>query len=259
MSKILVFGGTTEGRQIAEYCHNNQIQSMVSVTSEYGKKMLPVSPYVQILCDRMDCEQMKKLILDHDISCVIDATHPYAKDATENIKMACSGIGIACYRVVREMETDEKKKSDMLQMFDSLEEMIRFLVDTTGRIFVTTGSKEMRAFCAIPHFRERIVLRVLDVADIVRQAVEMGYDARNIIAARGPFSVDENKAQFEQSHAEYLVTKDGGVAGGFPEKLEAAKQCGMQVMVLKRPREKGYHVMQICDILMREKERMEHE
>ena len=43
----------------------------------------------------------------------------------------------------------------------------------------------------------------------------------------------------EQFHIQYLVTKDGGAAGGFAEKVQAAAKTGAQLVVLRRPPEVG--------------------
>ena len=56
---------------------------------------------------------------------------------------------------------------------------------------------------------------------------------------QGPFSLALNKALITQFQIRYLVTKDGGAAGGFAEKAHAAEQCGVQLIVLRRPMEQG--------------------
>ena len=42
-----------------------------------------------------------------------------------------------------------------------------------------------------------------------------------------------------------MVTKDGGTAGGFPEKLEAARLCGVQVILVRRPHDAGLDPAQL--------------
>ena len=62
---------------------------------------------------------------------------------------------------------------------------------------------------------------------------------RNIIAMQGPFSLALNVALMQQFGVRYLVTKDGGAAGGFAEKVQAAARTGAQLVVLRRPPETG--------------------
>ena len=48
-----------------------------------------------------------------------------------------------------------------------------------------------------------------------------------------------NAATIRQYEIRWLVTKDGGAPGGFPEKSEAAKETGAGLVVLRRPEEDG--------------------
>ena len=86
MCRILIFGGTTEGRELAEYCAENKIFACVSVTTDYGAELLPKSIYVKPLVGKLEKAEMVKLITENNYSIIIDATHPYAKLATENIR-----------------------------------------------------------------------------------------------------------------------------------------------------------------------------
>ena len=56
---------------------------------------------------------------------------------------------------------------------------------------------------------------------------------------QGPFTKELNAALLHQFHIDYMVTKDGGAAGGFAEKAEAAARCGVQRIVLRRPDDAG--------------------
>lgn len=245
MRNIMIFGGTTEGRRLAEFCAANPIKAYISVTSDYGVNLLPESEYLTLLCDKMDAAGMERFFISHAITHVIDATHPFAKEVTENVKQVCDALGISYFRVIREQEEELRG----IRYFDNLDMLTDYLDGTAGRIFITTGSKEAAAFCRLKDFESRCVLRVLDVPEIVGRLKQMGYCGEQIISVRGPFSVEENISHFEKYHARYLVTKDSGNAGGFMEKLEAAKACGLEALVLRRQPEQGYKVEQIYDWL----------
>ena len=64
MFKLLIFGGTTEGRQLAEYCAENGINADVSVATEYGASLLPAG--VDILCGRLDADTEGLLLITDD-------------------------------------------------------------------------------------------------------------------------------------------------------------------------------------------------
>lgn len=251
----MIFGGTTEGRELARFCADNQIKAYVSVTSDYGAKLLPKSAYLTLSCDSMDAAAMERFFVRHAITHVIDATHPFAKEVTENAKQVCEAMHILYYRVVRQQEAE----LPWVRYFDTLDALTDYLDRTPGRIFIATGSKEAAAFCRLDDYKSRCVFRVLDVPEMAGRLQQMGYCKEQIISARGPFSVEENISHFERYHARYLVTKDSGSTGGFMEKLEAAKACGMEALVLRRQREQGYTTEQMCDWLASGKTGEEYE
>ena len=74
-----------------------------------------------------------------------------------------------------------------------------------------------------------------------------GIPHRNIIAMQGPFSEELNAALLHQYRIAWLVTKDGGAAGGFPEKARAAERCGTKLIVLRRPEETGESMSEILE------------
>ena len=64
----------------------------------------------------------------------------------------------------------------------------------------------------------------------------------HLIAMQGPFSKELNIAMLKDTDADYFVTKESGKAGGFEEKLEAAKETGVTLVVIGRPAETGHSV-----------------
>ena len=110
MCKVIVFAGTTEGREIAEFLDRRQIPGHICVATEYGEQLLPESPVLEISHQRLDLEEMKVLFQEKDPEMVVDATHPYAAQVTENIKKACEETGKEYIRILREnQEMDERR------------------------------------------------------------------------------------------------------------------------------------------------------
>jgi precorrin-6x reductase len=75
--------------------------------------------------------------------------------------------------------------------------------------------------------------RVLNHPDSVSACHDAGLSDSEILCADGPFTVEENINHLESFGV--LVTKDSGEAGGVDTKLEAARQCGCEVVVIERP------------------------
>lgn len=246
--RILLFGGTTEGREIACFLEKNEIVSFVSVASGYGKEVLPDMKFCRVLTGRMDAGEMERFMEEQKIDLVVDATHPYAVEVSENIREAvknrlaaislfypignCDAISLSYVRIVR--KADERIADG--KYFKDTNGLIEYLnAAKDGNILVTTGSKELGAFCGIAGFRDRVFARVLPVEEAVLSCRELGFPREHIITGKGPFSAEENEACLRGVGAKYLVTKDTGKQGGFWEKASAARNVGAEILILERP------------------------
>ena len=95
---------------------------------------------------------------------------------------------------------------------------------------------------------ERLIPRILPSHESLAACEALGIPHRNIIAMQGPFSEELNAAVIRQYRVRYVVTKDGGGPGGFPEKAAAAKETGAQLIVLRRPAERGMPFDDVLDL-----------
>ena len=109
---------------------------------------------------------------------------------------------------------------------ESPEEAAEFLSGTEENIFLTTGSKELAKFTVIPDYKERIFARVLSVPSVIQSCAELGIEGKHLIGMQGPFSAEINEAMLRQFQCSYLVTKDTGLAGGFPEDRSLSEMWG---------------------------------
>lgn len=244
MCKIMIFGGTTEGRLLCEFAVREQISVWCSVTTEYGERLLPESEWLKIQHGKMKEEEMTAFFIKQEIRLVIDATHPYAVEVTQNIRRAAEKSHLLYYRVVREAEIWQPEDGQC-RYFETLAQIIHYLNELEGDIFVSVGSREIEMLKHIRQAKERCVLRVLDEEEVVSACEQAGFLRERIIAKRGPFDREENMRDFGRFSCRYLVTKDSGRTGGFAAKCQAAMDLGMEVLVLKRPREEGKSMEEI--------------
>ncbi len=235
MCDVLIFGGTTEGRELAEFCAALGISALSSVATELGAELLPEGAPVTV--GRLDTDGMEALIRK-GFSLVIDATHPYAVQASANIKAACERVGVRCCRVIRE-GPESGSESGYGEVVRDTNELVRRLNALHGVILSTLGSKEAAALTGVSDYSRRVWLRILPGAENVERCVSLGFDRAKIIAEKGPFSVEQNVSHIRQSGAEILITKNSGAAGGYPEKAAAARECGIALITIGRPVERG--------------------
>ena len=102
MSDVVVFAGTTEGYEICSFLAKNKVSVLACVATDYGSKSLKEDEYLKIHAGRLNGTEMEKLLKKLSPGLVLDATHPYAAEVTENIRAACQNTGFSYQRVLRE-------------------------------------------------------------------------------------------------------------------------------------------------------------
>lgn len=244
--RIWIVGGTTEGRLLASYALQCGLAAVVSVATPYGASLLPSSPLLTVAAGAMDRGQMEEFVCRQQISFVIDATHPYAKTVTENLRQVCMKHDIAYCRVVRPATPWSRAVTAA-----SMAEAAELLCHEQGNIFLTTGSKDLGVFTAIPSYKERVYVRILPLRQSLDKALDLGYDPAHIICMQGPFSEELNEAMFRQVGAAYVVTKDSGNFGGAAEKASAAERAGASLIVVSRTAEQGLQLDEAKEMIRR--------
>ncbi len=248
MKRVLVFGGTTEGRRLAQELARHGAQVSLHVAGEYGKAVLPPEwDSVEVQAGRLDAAEMAALMQSGGFAAVVDATHPYAREVSANIRAAAEESGLRLLRLLR-----EESAAEDCRVFSSVAQAAAWLAGTQGNILAATGSRELAAYAAIPGFAERVYPRVLPAAESLRACEALGVRPGNVIAMQGPFSEELNCALMRQFSIRWLVTKDGGPEGAFDEKLRAAKRAGAEVLLVRRPAEAsgGLHYEQLLAALL---------
>lgn len=238
--KIIVFSGTSEGKEIAEYLSSKGIDTTICVATEYGSYVMEDMPHVNISVGRLEKDEMLNLVQKADM--VIDATHPYAVLVTENVRAACAEAETEYIRLLR-----EDSPAENVIFVNNIDEAVSLLKNTRGKIFVSTGSKELNKYAALDNYRQRLIVRVLPVKESEDKCISLGLE--NVIYKKGPFTYKENIEEFKACRAKWLVTKCTGKAGGFNEKINAAKDLGVNVIVIKRPQEKGLSMAEVKKII----------
>ena len=245
-SNFLLFAGTTEGRQLAGELAAAGKSVTICVATEYGKAVIPPQEGITVHTGRMDEEEMRCFMKSNCFCCVVDATHPYAVEATANITGAAKAAGKPYYRLLREQTQEE---GNVVQV-KSVAEAADYLTSHPGNALLTTGSKELAAFTQIEGYAQRLYPRILPMAQAVENCCRLGFQSRNIIAMQGPFSKELNVAMLRQTNSRYLVTKNSGDIGGFQEKQQAAKEAGATVIVIARPQEEGLSYKELLHTLL---------
>ena len=206
-------------------------QVTVCVATEYGCREQGVCSGVSVRTGRLEEAEMEKVL--HGAALCVDATHPYAAEASGNIRAACLAAGVPYRRLLRGASA---LPPDSVVVPDA-PAAARWLAGTQGNILLATGAKELAAFAGLD--AERLYPRVLPTHEGLAACEAAGVPHGNIIALQGPFTRELNEALMRRFDIGYLVTKDGGAPGGFGEKAQAARNVGARLVVIRRPADSG--------------------
>lgn len=245
--KILIFSGTTEGRALSHLLAEKGAEVTVCVATDYGREEQGTAENITVLTGRRTPEEKLALLRNCDLC--VDATHPYAVEVTRSVRAACAEAGVPYRRLLRKGGSEIDADTIVVE---SVAEAAEFLSHKTGNVLLTTGAKELKVFSGLES--SRLFPRVLPTHESLAACEAVGIPHRNILAMQGPFSQELNEALIRQCSISALVTKDGGKAGGFTEKVLAAKRTGIQLIVIRRPDETGESFEEIaasCEELMK--------
>lgn len=237
MKRIIVFAGTNEGRVLCEFLAKKNVDVTAIVATKYASEVMPEISCLKVITGRLSVEEISRLIDDYDF--IVDATHPYARVISDNIKLSCIEKNKKILRIVR----PNLEYENVIEFID-IDSACKYLKDTSGNILVTTGSKELIPYTTLGDFKNRIYLRVLPTVDALNACLNLGFSATNLICMQGPFSQKVNEAMMEQVNAKFIVTKESGRSGGLEEKLLAANKLGIKVVLIGRPyKEEGISLL----------------
>ena len=232
MKKVLVFAGTTEGRELAELLADSNIKCSVCVATDYALELMN-DKRLDVNCGRLTEEEMEVLMRDGKFDVVVDATHPYAQIVSQNVRQAADKESISLIRLRRSTESAEEG----FVSFKTHEECSAWLSFQTGNILLTTGSKDLGSYAKNETIKNHLFVRVLPGEESIRLCTANGITGRQIIAMQGPFSAQMNECILREYSIDWMVTKISGHAGGFEEKVEAAKKAGVGVCAILPPSE----------------------
>lgn len=232
MKKVLVFAGTTEGRELAELLADSNIKCSVCVATDYALELMN-DKRLDVHCGRLTEEEMEVLMRDGSFDVVVDATHPYAQIVSQNVRQAADKESISLIRLRRSTESAEEG----FVSFKTHEECSAWLSFQTGNILLTTGSKDLGSYAKNETIKNHLFVRVLPGEESIRLCTANGITGRQIIAMQGPFSAQMNECILREYSIDWMVTKISGHAGGFEEKVEAAKKAGVGVCAILPPSE----------------------
>lgn len=229
---ILLLGGTTETPQIANLLAESNCKVLISNLTE-SLVDWNLSTGVCIRHGTLDINSMSDLIAKESITAIVDAAHPYAEQLHYTAMEASAVANIPYYRYER---PGVNYAGYDIEFAEDHQQAAASAFRTVRSVLLTTGTRNLEPYIKIARdTNSKLYVRVLPYQESMDICKKYAIDNDHIIAEQGPFTVEQNIEVIKKYSIDVLVTKDSGIAGGIPEKLEAAKACGIKVILIRKP------------------------
>ncbi len=230
---ILCLAGTSDARELAIEMKKEGYGVLATVVTDNAAAELKRHG-LQVCTGRLTSKEFANLITLHQLQAVVDASHPFAEEASKNAIEAAKEAGVPYIRYERASQAFD---GSFLSIVDSYEAAADLAAEKKGVIMLTTGSKTLQIFAGkLLHLSDtRVLARMLPRKDNMEKCEKLGFPQRNIIAIQGPFTKEFDKALYKQYGVTLMITKESGKAGSVDEKIAAAKELGIETIVIKRP------------------------
>lgn len=225
--------GTSEGKKILSLLNKFTEDIFVSCTTDYGAELLKGYRFSVINKKPLNYFGLVNTLKENKIKVLIDSSHPYAVEITKNAMKACEELNINYLRFERKSIENKYSNYNNLVKVEDYSGLAKELCSIQGTILNTTGSRSIDKILAMK-LNNRIVHRVLPTEKVIRECVSYNIAVDDIIAMKGPFTLELNIAFIKQFKAEAMILKDSGEAGGTEEKLRACFQAGIKAFIISR-------------------------
>jgi len=220
--KILVVGGTADGRKLATRLHELQFDVVYSIAGIVRKATVPC-PVISGGFTQFG--GLQKFIVDHQFSHVVDATHPFAKKMSNTIAEVSELLSIPAIRFHR--KPWEKTTSDHWVEVDDWPELIE-KIKGYQCLFITAGQVSQSVIDSLAMQTKQIIIRTA-----MPVKVEL---PTNVLwlKAIGPFNLEDEKQLIKEYKIDAIISKNSGGNSTYA-KIKAAAEAGIPVYQFKRP------------------------
>ena len=229
---ILLVAGTSDARALALKIKAAGYPLLMTVVTENAAIELRTVG-LDVHVGRLKSEDFIRMINTERFQAIVDASHPFAEEASKNALLAAKASETPYIRY----ERDQSHQSQEVISVNSYIEAAEKAFEKKGVILLTTGSKTLHLFTEklLDQPDIRLIARMLPRKDNLEKCEELGFPQKNIVAIQGPFTKELNLALFNHYRVTTMITKESGKVGSVDEKLEAAQELGIETIMIKRP------------------------
>lgn len=229
---ILIFGGTTEGRMAIEVCEQT---GRTYYYSTYGSQQQVELVHGLRLIGPMTASDIVDFCEQHEVKCIVDASHPFAEGLHQSIAEAAGQLRDVT--LVR-LERPRQPGREGVTYCRSFQEAVELLLTRQPRLLLALSGVNTIARLRPYWQHHKTIFRILNRPQSTALALQQGFPANQMIyfddLAALPTQQQEQDLMLSLG-CDAIITKDSGEQGGFAAKVDAALHLGLQVYVVERP------------------------
>ncbi len=235
--RVMVMAGTSDAvgiiGKLAEY---EDLEVIATTTTRYGGDLALSAGADEIIIGRLGVKEITDLLEVNEIDLLVDATHPFASEASLNAIKSANKSGKTYIRYERpSTKIPDHDRVIQVSSFQEAADMSMEIIDNNqGKMMHLAGVSTLHHMINVIN-PNLIVVRVLPVIYSIKKCIEIGIPAVNIVAMQGNFSKDFNKALMKEYAVVVVVTKESGETGGTLSKIKAAIELEIPIIIVKRP------------------------
>lgn len=231
---ILLLAGTSDARELAATLQSKGYSLLATVVTQSAANSLKEAG-IEVHMGRLDSQQLAMLAQNIQAKAVVDASHPFAEEASRNAMDAARFLKLPYFRYERPREAGYSYP--LITKVQDYEEAAEQASHHQGVVMLTTGSKTLEVFTKKLLGKPGLTLiaRMLPRLDNMEKCEKLGVEQKNMIAMQGPFSRELNAAMYRQYGVTLVISKESGKQGSVDEKIEAAMELGIPVILIQRP------------------------
>ena len=236
--RILLLGGTKDSINIIQHIKKNyEYYILTTTTTEYGAKLANEGGSDDTIARPLPKEELIETIKDYNIDILIDATHPFAEHITKTSVSIANELKIPFIRFERPTTDLKNIDTSNIHYVNSFDEAGKLIANdfSKGNVLHFAGANTMEDVLKYVS-PERFYPRILKVDSSLEKCEKLNVNPDHIIPMTGAASIEENIELIEKYDATVMITKESGEVGGVVEKIKAANQKDVAIIMIQRPK-----------------------
>ncbi len=229
--RVLVFGGTTEGKKAAAALDAGKTRYFYSTKTRTDFKP---SVFCEYVWGEMDGNTLPEFVKKEKIKLIVNAAHPFARHLHETVSLVSEKMKIPVIRYGRKYP--ERVSHPSVVYCDNYSGAVNELKNTKGAMIILSGVQTLAALKPLWENRDDCYARILPRKTSVSLAVKQGFPEKRLITAMPSRDAEKEKQFFKKLNIKSVITKESGDTGGQDAKIKAAIETGAKTAIIKKPR-----------------------